>query len=746
MSRPFYNTPDQNRIEEYANFQNGGWEFIQAMRMQHELSQARMRYEFRMGGGIEVARAGNGEINTFVLQNPDSPFQNGVGSGALSLGDLGGKEYNPLGVQSEFIIPNSGSPFQNGVGTGEFSVRSLGGKEHNPLGVQSEFIIPNPSSPFQNGVGTGEFSVRSLGGEKYNPAMRVQRETEYGRVAEGNYPMRESGYGFVHGVEEEYERRGGLGNEGFASSSTSSSSRSPFEIFDSGINGQENRGWGYQPSIEQRDGRHSSSTSSSSRSPFESFDSGINGQENRGWGYQSSIEQRDGRHGQEEFYGLQNTTSQYGNKRIIAESEGAIERDGGEGSWSGVWKSEPVLNPASTSSLVSGHQNVESSVAKGSWSSISNELRWEPVGGYDAYFTKDKIQEIIELEPKDLTHPLQLSRILNKAPNKGPNSTLKEIKEGWGRGNKIEPMLGNVIDKVGNKYPIRYKTGSQEISLIFNALSKLDDDGTLLSMFYDDINSIRGKWKEILWDATAQGTSIILNALSKIPGDGKVVQDFYDEARISTNWNQNFKNANVQNISNVLGALSKIQDDGKRVGEFYGEIGGLNGLKKIFPRVVDKDVDFLIISKIMSALNGIKDGGVSVKEFYNSTKQSYTKTEDKILSDYKDIIKDPKAFLLDLHGFSYDAAEIVIKPFLDEARDSQNPFYIECGRSSHSSLENVGKMADIVKGILKKEGFRTGGNYLGCFEIEKLSIAPSTSAKLGSGELVAHNSQMGKGG
>ena len=679
MSRPFYNAPDQNRIEGYANFQNGGWEFIQAMRMQHELAQARMRYEFRMGGGIEVARAGNGEINTFVLQNPDSPFQNGVGSGASSLGSLGGEEYNPA------------------------------------MRVQSEFIIPNPSSPFQNGEGRGEFSVGSLGGEKYNPAMRAQRETEYGRVAEGNYPMRESGYGFVHGVEEEYERRGGLGNEGFASSSTSSSSRSPFESYDIGINGQENRGWGYQPIIEQRD--------------------------------------------EEEFYGSQNAASQYGNKRIRSESEGAIggygdrvagseyreesgAREGGEGSWSGVWKSESVLNPGSTSSLVSGHQNVESSVAKGSWSSISNELRWEPVVGYDAYFTKDKIQEIIDLKNETLTHPQQLSRILNRAPNKGSNSALKEIMEGWKEG--LFEILNVVIDKVGNNYSSKNKKGSQEISLIFNALSKLDDDGTRVSIFYNDVNSLPGKWQEILWDANAQGASLILNALSKIPGDGKEVQDFYDEARISTNWNQNFKDANVQNISNVLGALSKIQDDGKRVREFYGEIGGLNGLKKIFPGVVDKDVDFLIISKIMSALNGIKDEGLSVKEFYNSTKQSYTKTEDNLRKDYRHITNS-KSILLDLHGFSHDAAKIVTKLFLDERRDSQNPFFIECGRSSHSSPENVGKMADIVEGVVKKEGFCIGGNYLGCFEIEKLSRVPSTSAKLGSGELVAHNFQMSKG-
>jgi hypothetical protein len=714
MSRNQYNLYNQ-----YQNRQEENRVLSQDSSLQNEAGIDPQRARYIDRGPSQDSSFQNG---VFIIPNSGSPFQNGLRGETFSVRDLGGREYNPqIGVQNEFIIPNSGSPFQNGLRGETFSVRDLGGREYNPqIGVQNEFIIPNPNLPFQNGLGSRVLNEGSLGGEEYNTVVRAQnksiigeglgyleagnRETEYERVAEGNYPTREGGYRFADGGEE-YERREGFGNEGFVSNYTSSSFRSPFESYDIGINGNENMVQSYQPVVQQREARYE----------------------------------------QEEFYGSQNTTPQYGNKRIRAESEGAIggygdisaesvyreesnarERDGGEGSWSGFWKSESGLNPASTSSLVSGYQNVESSVAKTSWFSISNELKWEPAGGYDKYFTKDKIQEIINLKSERLTHPSQLSKILNKAPNKGPNSPLEQIINGWG--NELGNILQGAIDKVGNNYPSRNKKGgSQEISLIFNALSKLDDDGTRLSIFYDEVTAIPEKWKEILLDATSQGTAIISNALSKIPGDGNEMKAFYDIARISENWDQNLKDSSAQNISNILGALSKIKDNGKKVSEFYGEVGGLKGLKKIFPRVIDKDIDFFIISKIMIALNGIEDGGpMLVKELYNSTKQDYTKTGERLSKDYN-FITNSNAILLDLHGFSHDAAKIVIELFLNEVEGRGNPFYIECGKGGHSKLANKDEMSRIAsKALIERQLPVNDGWQKGCFMIQS---APSPDAE-----------------
>lgn len=156
-------------------------------------------------------------------------------------------------------------------------------------------------------------------------------------------------------------------------------------------------------------------------------------------------------------------------------------------------------------------------------------------------------------------------------------------------------------------------------------------------------------------------------------------------------------------IFNILISFSKSPEAGKFLGKFCNDI---YRSQKKFDFNKKDSLDLANISTTICALNEIKEGGEELaKKFYNYTKENYTKTGEKLLKDYPNYIKNPKATLLDLHGFTLEAAEIVIKPFLDEARKSGNPIFIECGRSSHSLQENVGKMPVTVEVLVIKEGF-----------------------------------------
>jgi hypothetical protein len=193
-------------------------------------------------------------------------------------------------------------------------------------------------------------------------------------------------------------------------------------------------------------------------------------------------------------------------------------------------------------------------------------------------------------------------------------------------------------------------------------------------------------------------------------------------------------NSDSSELDNILTSFSKSREASKFMGNLCNDI-------------YLSRPDFLSISKIMCALNGIEEGGAElVKKFYNNTKENYTKTGEKLLKDYPNYIKNPKAILLDLHGFTHDAAEIVIKSFLDEARKSGNPIFIECGRSSHSLQENVGKMPVTVEVVVIKEGFHVSPtNQLGLLEVNKeldLGRVTSISTNLGGSKALDTNTLL----
>jgi hypothetical protein len=146
----------------------------------------------------------------------------------------------------------------------------------------------------------------------------------------------------------------------------------------------------------------------------------------------------------------------------------------------------------------------------------------------------------------------------------------------------------------------------------------------------------------------------------------------------------------------------------------------------------------------MIGLNGIKDEGGSVREFYNSFSKDFTKIGDALnvyLSNKKDITnKNGNSILLDLHGFSHDAAKIVIELFLDEVKDRGNPFYIECGKSSHIA-ENKNKMRTIAITALTERGLEANdGLQTGCFTVSSYVPSPDTETRSATTNLAGANS------
>jgi hypothetical protein len=251
-------------------------------------------------------------------------------------------------------------------------------------------------------------------------------------------------------------------------------------------------------------------------------------------------------------------------------------------------------------SLASGVNNAGSSRGEGPWFEISSAIRdW-------SYFTDEKIDKIIELTTEGLNRPLQLSKILNHASN-ARNNALQKIINGWGD-DKLSVMLETVIDQVGNRFN---KDGSQSISLIFNALSKVEGDGRKVKEFYDKIGDSQ-KWPKILDNASTQTIANIFNALSKISGKGKEVREFYNEIG-EGKWPKIIDDAKVQEISNILNALSKVEDGGLEVRQFYDKIGEGKWKQIIW----GKEVTPQNISNILSALSKAGDDGNGVKSFYD---------------------------------------------------------------------------------------------------------------------------------
>ena len=201
---------------------------------------------------------------------------------------------------------------------------------------------------------------------------------------------------------------------------------------------------------------------------------------------------------------------------------------------------------ASKSALSSGVHNSKSNIPKASWALISKEMNL--IKDPNCYIIKN-INEIIALKAIDLRHPLHLSSILNKA-QKVP-SVLREIINGWENNGQLNDILTNVAYKVGNNYPPNKdnKKGSQEIALIFNALSKLDDRGSMVNKFYGEVEN-SGKWQQILLDANSQDISNILNALSKINDNGTKVSKFYDKISTSGRLNEILETIQCPRVSN----------------------------------------------------------------------------------------------------------------------------------------------------------------------------------------------------
>ena len=473
-------------------------------------------------------------------------------------------------------------------------------------------------------------------------------------------------------------------------------------------------------------------------------------------------------------YNKDNKGRERGDEYGKRQEEHGPERGGGNN------RSAHQYCASSKSALSTGVCNPPKSYTP-KWAFISKAINLTKDPNIISKYIGNNINEIIALEAIDLHHAVHLSSILNKA-DKVPNA-LKTIIDGWENKGQLNAIFKNVTLKVGNSYPANRnnKKGSQEIALIFNALSKLDDCGSMVNKFYDEVENSR-KWEEILRDANAQdisnifnalakindgGTKVqqfyakidgqrgldkiiqdanaqsisnIFNALSKIPGQGDEVAQFFSKID-SRKWQEILQDANAQDISNIFKALAKTNDGGTNISEFYEKIS----TSGMLPNILDASYgsDFANISTTICALNNVKDGdGELVKKFYNNSKKNYTKTGEKLQADYPKYIKNPKAILLDLHGFSHEAAEIVTKLFLDEVGDKGNPFYIECGRGTHSSSEKEEEMPNRVNKVLNEKNFHTIRVEYRCFEIEKkLPRAPSASTNLGSGEALDTHSQ-----
>ncbi|GDX36743.1 hypothetical protein LBMAG18_12540 [Alphaproteobacteria bacterium] len=270
--------------------------------------------------------------------------------------------------------------------------------------------------------------------------------------------------------------------------------------------------------------------------------------------------------------------------------------------------------------------------------------------------TKGEIQRIIKLKNKKIKSPGFIATNLNRASK--DTTVLMKIINGWG--DNINRILQNVIDK-------EYNDKSLSISLIFNALSKIEDkskiedNGKKVKEFFEIIND-SNKWQNILDNANAQAIALIFNALSKIKDNGKKVGEFYDKIA-PDKWPNIIDNAKFQEISNIFNALSKIEDkskiedNGKKVKEFFEIINPnkwpnilenasaqgialiLNALSKIedngkkvekfydkistdkWPNIID-NAKFQEISNIFNALSKIKDDGKKVEELYKKINET----------------------------------------------------------------------------------------------------------------------------
>ena len=171
-----------------------------------------------------------------------------------------------------------------------------------------------------------------------------------------------------------------------------------------------------------------------------------------------------------------------------------IKRDGGYNKF--------AQHHASSSALASGVHNVGSNTSQllAFWSNISNNAK--KVG----YFTNEEnIKRISNLTNKGLNRPDQLSKILNEASRA---DVVERIIKGWEE-NVLNGILATVINIVGDDYKLnKDKKGSQEISLIFNALSKINDNGAKVEEFYNEVNKFE-KWEQIIRDSNAQNISNI---------------------------------------------------------------------------------------------------------------------------------------------------------------------------------------------------------------------------------------------
>lgn len=241
-----------------------------------------------------------------------------------------------------------------------------------------------------------------------------------------------------------------------------------------------------------------------------------------------------------------------------------------------------------------------------------NESPWfavtNAISGPDYFKDEDNMKAVFNLkdEISQLQSPIQLSKILNQA-SKASNDLLIEIIRNWGDDN-LSRMLYTVIDKVGKLFRGKVENGSIEISLIFNALSKIKDNGKKVGEFFDIIND-SNKWPNIINNAKFQEISNILNALSKIEDGGVKVKEFSDKIA-PDKWPNILKNASPQAIALIFNALSKIEDNGKRVGEFYDKIE--NEWLEITLKVNAQD-----IRNILCALSKVDDDGQRACKFYD---------------------------------------------------------------------------------------------------------------------------------
>jgi hypothetical protein len=281
----------------------------------------------------------------------------------------------------------------------------------------------------------------------------------------------------------------------------------------------------------------------------------------------------------------------------------------------------------------------------------------------------------------------------------------------------------------------------QNISNIFNALSKINDKGESVKEFHDEIITPERLYEMLRISNESELVTIIKNLANTEEGAEKL-RGIYDNTFTKERSKKIIEDKDSRNIGHILVSFCK-SPEAKTIIMSLLENEGWMGKK--FEKSHDSHKDFIDIPNIMCALDEVKNGNKELVEtFYEKTKHNYTKTGDELKQSYSNI-NEGNATLLDLHGFTHKGAKIVIKTFLDNMGKNGNPFYIECGKGTHSSGENKNnKMNEILKEALRegKEFKRVSavGNE-SYFKIEKLSIAPSTSANLGRGNALATNTK-----